>query len=191
MSAAYIHLDGGHYNLINVGIDENDVGAFMKEFTHACNYADILADAISSLQSIYHKYGVLHSFNNIEKDIEKFIKLESDDEEFITYGTYYKNRDSSDFRYDLDLAHYHDLCKMLFEYQKVAVLKYKSNLGKIGAAEIYNSSSCKLDFGKVKVPFDCWNKAIRNELGLQKTGVDARIRVVRYIVDLIESEMNK
>ena len=191
MSAAYIHLDGGHYNLINVSIKMNEADAFMKEFTHACNYADILADAISSLQSIYHKYGVMHSFNNIEKDIERFIKLESDDEEFITYGAYLKNRDSSAFRYDLDLAHYHDLCKMLFEYQRVAVLKYKSDLGKIGAAEVYNSSYCKLNFGKVKVPFDCWNMAIRNELGLQSIGVDARIKVVRYIVNLIASEIDR
>lgn len=191
MSAAYIHLDGGHYNLINVSIKENDVDTFMKEFTHACNYVDILEDAISSLQSIYHKYEVLHSFDKMEKDIERFIKLESDDEEFITYGAYLKNRDSSAFRYDLDLSHYYDLCKLLFEYQKVAVLKYKSDLGKIGAAEVYNSGFSKLDFGKIKVPLDCWNKAIRHKLCLQSIGVDARIKVVRYIVDLIEAEMNK
>ena len=42
MSKAYIHLDGGHYNLINVSMKENDVDTFMKEFIHACNYADIL-----------------------------------------------------------------------------------------------------------------------------------------------------
>ena len=80
---------------------------------------------------------------------------------------------------------------MLFEYQRVAVLKYKSDLGKIGATEVYNSSYCKLNFGKVKVPFDCWNVAIRNELGLQSIGVDARIKVVRYIVNLIISEIDK
>lgn len=191
MSKAYIHLDGGHYNLINVSMKENDVDTFMKEFMHACNYADILEDAISSLQSIYHKYEVLHSFDKLENDIERFIKLESDDEEFITYGAYFKNRDSLDFRYDLDLAHYYDLCKLLFEYQKVAVLEYKSDFGKIGAAEVYNSGSCKLDFGKINVPLNCWNRAIRNELGLQSIGVDARIKVVRYIVDLISAEMNK